>query len=369
MHDFLFLQLLLVCLPHHLFNDQKFTRTYISATVQHSHPACTVNDQYTAVRQLYLNREERSATDHNSVQKSCVDEKLTGQCIQYHNDQWFSYVPESDLPFFINVWGQSCRNGKGVQLVAFTGELCHPDSYQILTCISTANPLDFYYKIEKAEPGRTYYFIIDGYLGDFCNFSIEAAGTARGLPSEPNEPVATAVVSADKEFFRMDWRYDVANAGNNKYWYVRRLGPAKVKTWTMPLAQNSFGKLLQDYNLADTLTVEGGYTYEVYLVNELEEHRLFVREKTVWRKPAEHPATVVYFPFEVPKTTNLQIAIFEPFTGRLLESRFVRDYKRPGFEYDFAGLIQQGKYFFEVQVQDMKTKRKEVFEKAFLFEN
>jgi len=39
-----------------------------------------------------------SSTVGCTVQRACVDERLTGKCIEYHNDQWFEFRPRPTAP-------------------------------------------------------------------------------------------------------------------------------------------------------------------------------------------------------------------------------------------------------------------------------
>ena len=326
------------------------------------------NDLYADVRQLVLNVPAYSSTDHNTVQKSCVDEKLTGQCIQYHNDQWFAFTPDSTTPFFINISDQACQDKKGVQLVVFTGELCETSSYEVITCISKATAEDFYFKVEHPNPAMTYYFIVDGYLGDFCDFSIEISGLAKGIPAVRGEEEGEGTIRLDQHFVTLTWLLDQKTYDGFARFFVRRTGGENSKTWNLPIEYNAMGKTLPDYKLPDTLSREGHYKYEVYLVNDLEELQIFFTREISWKRAEEVLKTSVYFPFQVPRKTNLQVTVRDPFTGRVYASKFVENYQLDGFEYDFRELINNGQYFFEVHVQDLTTKRKEVFTKSFTFE-
>ncbi len=327
----------------------------------------SANDQSSGVEALPFNAPLTSSTDFNTVQKTCIDEKLTGQCIQYHNDQWFSYLPQSDKPFFVNVYGQSCKNEKGVQLVVFTGELCETASYQILQCVSTATPADFYYKVEHPVVGAIHYIIIDGYLGDFCSFTIEVADVARGLPASPGTPGGEGQIDLEQNIAKLKWTYNPETEEQwNRFEVIRAAGGNK--TWSVPLVYNTSGRLHHEYELLDTLTEAGSYRYDVYLVNENEEHKIHFTQTVVWTIPQVAIKTTAYFPFEVPRKTDLQVSIRDPFTGRVLLNKFVKNYSLPGFEYDFTELTKNGNYFFEVQVQDLKTKRKEIFTKSFAFD-
>jgi len=46
-----------------------------------------------------------SSTTDCTVQRSCVDERLTGKCIEYHNDQWFEFTPKTSGRYFVNIGG------------------------------------------------------------------------------------------------------------------------------------------------------------------------------------------------------------------------------------------------------------------------
>lgn len=321
------------------------------------------NDLYSGVQQLEFNQPVATSTEHNSVQRSCVDENLTGQCIQYHNDQWFSYTPDAPAPFYVNVYGQSCQKAKGVQLVVFTGELCETSSYQILACISAGRPEDFYFKIEEPEPGRGYFFILDGYLGDFCEYKIEAAGEAKGLPALPGEPISSHKVQTSSELVTIAWAFKENVRADFDRFAVIRSNATNKKKWTIPVNYNAKGFFNPDYLLLDTLFSDGEYKYDVYLVKQKEEHQLHHTETVIYAKRKEE--TLVFFPFAVSRKSDVQVTIFDPFTGRILLSRHIKNYDESGLEYDFAELIRKGKFYFTVQIQDLKTLRKEVFKKSF----
>lgn len=325
------------------------------------------NDDHSGVQQLLRNAPVQSSTRLNTVERRCVDEKLTGQCIQYHNDQWFSLTPDSAAPLFINVYNQRCERQRGAQMVVFTGEVCQPASYNLVTCISTATPEDFYFKLDRPEPNLTYYVVVDGYLGDFCEFTIEASGMARGKPALPGEPVGEGILQLKSNYVELSWSYLERLTEEILEFLVVRSGADGKRFWRLPLAYNTLGKLMPDYSVLDTLEKEGSYTYEVFLTNPLQEQQLYFSNNVVWKQPKDKLKTAVYFPFEVPRRTNLQVSIREPFTGRVLLNRFVENYDMAGVEYDFAELVANGHYFFEVHVQDLTTKRKEIFTQSFPF--
>ncbi|RZK33041.1 MAG: hypothetical protein EOO57_14025, partial [Hymenobacter sp.] len=53
--------------------------------------AQVANDNIENRRLLRAEETITSTTTGCTVQPSCVDERLTGKCIEYHNDQWFEF--------------------------------------------------------------------------------------------------------------------------------------------------------------------------------------------------------------------------------------------------------------------------------------
>jgi hypothetical protein len=327
--------------------------------------AQTSNDLSTDVQELLLNTPSHSSTDNNTVERACIDERLTGQCIQYHNDQWFSYLPPDSKPFYVNVRHERCKDGRGVQLVVFKGELCQTDSYSIISCNSPASADDFYFKVDSPEPDVRHFMIIDGYLGDFCDFTIEVSGKANGLPVLTEDPLAEGLLEVNEKTVELRWEYQ-PDTSEISHFSVIRTSEADNKRWQLPLAFNSRGGVESEYLLKDTLTEYGKYSYDVYLVDVNNEHRLYLRKEAVLAeaRPARDNTTA-FFPFAVRKSTNLQVTITDAVTKRTLANKFVKDYKLGGLQYDFQELIDRGHHFFEVRIYDYKSKRTEVFSKRF----
>ncbi|MEQ8530728.1 MAG: hypothetical protein RIB86_02680 [Imperialibacter sp.] len=331
--------------------------------------AQTSNDLSTGVQELLFNSPSHSSTDNNTVERACIDEKLTGQCIQYHNDQWFSYIPADESSFYVNVRHERCKDDRGVQLVVFKGELCQTESYEIVSCNSPASADDFYFKVNSPEPNIRYFMIIDGYLGDFCDFTIEVSDKANGLPVLIEDPLAEGILEANEKTVDLRWEYQ-PDTSEVSHFSVIRTSKASNKRWQLPLAFNSRGGVGSEYLLKDTLTEVGKYSYDVYLVDANNEHRLYLHQQAALTEPT--PArenTTAFFPFAVRKNTNLQVTITDAVTKRTLSNKFVKDYRLAGLQYNFQELIDRGHYFFEIRIYDYKSKRTETFSKRFEFQD
>ena len=94
-----------------------------------------------------------SNTTGCTVQRSCVDERLTGKCIEYHNDQWFGFTPTISSRYFVNVDGQKSRNVRGVQLVVPTGQPCQPATYRVVSCTSLGTQNDVFVTLDSLRIG------------------------------------------------------------------------------------------------------------------------------------------------------------------------------------------------------------------------
>ena len=67
--------------------------------------AQVANDNIENRRVLRAEEVVFSSTTGCTVQRNCVDERLTGKCIEYHNDQWFEFTPTISGRYFVNIGG------------------------------------------------------------------------------------------------------------------------------------------------------------------------------------------------------------------------------------------------------------------------
>ncbi len=328
--------------------------------------AQTNNDHSEGIQQISLNVPTHSSTDNNTVERACIDEKLTGQCIQYHNDQWFYYTPATSKSFYINVRHGRCKDDRGVQLVVFKGELCKTDTYEVVSCSSPGVADDFYFKMENPEPAVNYFMIIDGYLEDFCDFTIEVSAKAFGVPVNLNEPIAEGILKLEKQTIELDWTYQPDGSDMRHFSVVRKKSGEDVKNWELPLTFNSRGTSSSSYVLKDTLLSAGSYTYDVYLVDGNNELTLFLQETVALVENLEKKEeTTIFFPFATKRKTNLQVTILDASTKRVLFNRFIEEYSLEGFQYNFEELIERGHFFFEITIYDYKARRSQVFKQSF----
>ncbi|AMJ64528.1 hypothetical protein [Hymenobacter sp. PAMC 26628] len=222
--------------------------------------AQVANDNIENRRILKLNETITSSTVGCTVQRSCVDERLTGQCIQYHNDQWFEFTPPAAGRYFVNVGGQRCRDVRGVQLVVLTGQPCQPATYRVLSCTSLGTQDDVFVAVEL-QAGQPYLLDVDGYLQDFCTFTLQVSGRAVGMPAVPPLPAPAGALPATSRVVQVAWALPDSLAGAPGCRVLRREQHAfrSTERRRVPVARNSYGGHPAAYAVADTLPGPGLY--------------------------------------------------------------------------------------------------------------
>ena len=218
--------------------------------------AQVANDNIENRRQLALNETVTSNTTGSGciVRRGCVDERLTGQCIQYQNDQWFEFIPPTAGRYFMNIGGQRCRDLRGVQLVVLTGQSCQPATYHVLSCTSLGTQDDVFVAVEL-QAGQPYLLDVDGYLEDFCTFTLQVSGWAVDVPTVLPLPAPAGVLPATSRVVQVAWALPDSLAGVPSCRVLRREQHAfrSTECRRVSVARNSYGGRPAAYAVADTL--------------------------------------------------------------------------------------------------------------------
>ncbi|MEI6408641.1 MAG: hypothetical protein WCR52_04625 [Bacteroidota bacterium] len=113
--------------------------------------------------------------------------------ITIHNDQWFGFVAGTEC-ITVNIATSNCQTGDGLQTAFFAN--CQDDA---LVCNSGSNngaglPLEMTYC--NFTPGQTYYLMVDGFIADVCNYTIQVLdGSVSAPPVAPaSAPIGPKVV-------------------------------------------------------------------------------------------------------------------------------------------------------------------------------
>jgi hypothetical protein len=226
--------------------------------------AQVANDNIENRRQLRAEETITSSTVGCTVQASCVDERLTGRCIEYHNDQWFEFRPLAAGTYFVNIGGQRCRDVRGVQLVVLTGTPCEPATYRVLSCTSLGTQDDLFITLPNLQAGQPYLLDVDGYLKDYCTFTLQVSGHARGVPAEPL-PAVPATKPGTSRIIELAWEVSDSLGAATHCRVLRReqRGFRATEIRRVPIAHTTYGTRRAAYAITDTLPGVGEYLYQV----------------------------------------------------------------------------------------------------------
>ncbi|RPD47214.1 hypothetical protein DNI29_13795 [Hymenobacter sediminis] len=222
------------------------------------------NDNIAQRRVLKQNEAATSATTDCTVQWSCVDEKLTGKCIEYHNDQWFEFTPRTSGRYFVNIEGQKCRDTRGVQLVVQIGQPCEPATYRVLSCTSLGSQDDVFVTLDSLRAGQPYLLNVDGYLKDFCQFMLTVSDKPRGVPALA-PPSAASVAPSSNQVVSLRWTLPDSLGAPREFRVLRREAAAfrAAVVAVVPVQRTTYGATSPEYTWTDTLTTAGRYLYQV----------------------------------------------------------------------------------------------------------
>ncbi len=242
---------------------------FLAAAIRAPAQTPVSNDNLADRLPLYIGESRDSRTDGCTVQWSCVSEALTGQKIDYHNDQWFSFRPSRAGQYFLNVSGQRCREVRGVQLIALiAAELCNPSTYSILSATSLGTQDDIFVPLTAAVAGQEILLCVDGYLHDYCRFRIAVDTVARGLPvgsaaaaSVPGVPPRTVASRA----IELHWALPDSLTDATSFVVYRRApaAPRAVVVAEVPVLRNAAAGVQRAYHTTDTLPAPGRYHYQI----------------------------------------------------------------------------------------------------------
>lgn len=312
---------------------------------------------------LELNQPFGSNTVNCRVEKNCINEAQTGKCIKYHNDQWFTIIPQDDMLYYINISGQSCRDLRGVQLVVIDGNPCDTASYQIISCVSLATQDDVFLTLSGLEIGKEHLLNVDGYLHDFCDFIIEFGSMAKGLPMI-GERIHTLSYTQEDQFVDLNWEIDLTMETDIVEYQIHKRESKETKHTLMqvlPHEKNAFGVPQLAYSTQDIIQKDGKYYYKVVAVLNSGAPIILDEIDVEVRLKQDLIPQTIEIELDYKKKTPITILIFNAQNNRLLKSRlfnFTDDYKNTSLNIN--QWIKRNIHFYRIEIIDNSTNRKEV---------
>ena len=310
-----------------------FLLLLLSAALSTPAAAQAPNDNIENRRVLHLEETITSSTTGCTVQRSCVDERLTGKCIEYHNDQWFEFTPPTAGRYFVNIGSQQCRDVRGVQLVVLTGQPCQPATYRVLSCTSLGTQDDVFVTLDSLRAGQPYLLDVDGYLKDFCQFSLQVSRTATGMPVSYFPPSPTRLLPTASPLVELRWTLPDSLADAPACRVLRReIHEYRSREVTrVPVRRDTYGRPALSYAATDTLLGPGIYEYQVLTAAanagpgaaRLRQWWYAYSTAATMPLPGTVPRPdVVELPLRrYPARARLSVVVTDPATGRVLLAR------------------------------------------------
>ena len=324
-----------------------------------------VNDNINHRIPLEVNTPVISNTIDCTVQWDCVDPALTHPCIQYHNDQWFTFKIPKAGNYFLNISNQKCRDLYGIQIVLLKGVPCDVRSYQILNCHSTGDQDDIFIELNGLQTSDTYLINVDGYRHDFCSFKLELSNSQKGLPVKKNEDIQfKKAYTPDSIFFNWQISKDMSETILGfEIWKRPQTQTRHSLETTISARRNDRSADPLQYEHHDVRTPNQTMTYKIvgisrsgkFLVEEL-----VMRHNTIVTDTSA--MNTIDFSLQYKNGTSLTILIFNDDNNRLLQnSQLIFDHRKHSKMNYFVGhLREQGITRYRIEIINDRNSQKRI---------
>jgi hypothetical protein len=302
-----------------------------------------------------------SSTAGCTVERACINEALADNCIKFHNDQWFQFKTSHAGTYYLNVSGQDCRDILGVQLLVIDGIPCQPKTYQVVSCVSLATQDDIYLQLDSLKANYTYLLNLDGYLHDFCQFSIQFSAYPKGIPARNSHLESQLTALLQENTVALEWTVSEQQAKDiGLYKILRRYEQENRFTSIQEInhKRDSYGQSVLSYTFTDTLRQLGTVQYK--LIAELQDHALLqLGEEVVKVKPIPYTNKDRYVTIKLNYKTGtpLSIYVMRADNKRILKkTEMVFDKQHNQLRIDTEQFKKKGITRIEVKTTDHKHK-------------
>lgn len=331
-----------------------------------------VNDDIDKRLTLQLNSSRQSNTTNCTVQWTCVNTKAVQGCIKFHNDQWFEFTTQVAGQYYLSITGQQCRDVRGVQVMVVDGMPCDPDAYQHLICHSTGAQDDIALILNNLQASHTYLINVDGYLNDFCQFTISVSTQPPAFtlfPTLVEVPVTSQIADS---LVHLQWTLpDSLQEDFTAFSIIRRqASEKKSKEITRFAAEtNAYGTRQTSYTYTDTVAVKGMYTYKIVGINS-QQQSFLVKELDLYydgrKRILSNFENLLMLEIPVRRKLNLRVLIFDAQTNELLTEGYMMTSvkKKNQLTVDVSKFIAAGIRRYRIQVQEVDNPKG--YTKSFL---
>lgn len=246
----------------------------------------------------------------------------------------------------MNISRQQCRDTRGVQLVVLTGTPCQPATYQIITYASLGSQDDVFVPLENLRAGQAYLLDIDGYLKDFCQFTLAVSGQPHGQPVA-TELLLSSAAPTTNNLVQLRWTLPDSLASTTRFRIVSREAAQfrSLERASLPAKRSIYGTQQDEYIFTDTLRKPGRYLYQVIaegLTPSVVQQHWYNYSKLL---PGQLRQSAAYLHIPLTKYANgarLSVVLSDAATGRVITAKqLIRQKSDERQGYLAAELFQQ----------------------------
>ncbi|NEM97283.1 hypothetical protein [Pontibacter burrus] len=267
-----------------------------------------------------------SNTTNCTVDKACINEALEGNCVKFHNDQWFWFKTAEAGTYYLNVSGQDCRDILGVQLMVIDGVPCQTETYKLISCVSLASQDDIYLQLDSLKSNYSYLLNVDGYLHDFCDFNIQFSSEPKGLPAKTIAEDNKLVSSFANGVIQLNWVAAAHEAQTIVNYQVLKRTAAEqrfTQKEQLPFVRDTYSQPVLNYSIQDSISSPGTYHYKV-IAQHQDDSQSQVGEYSVTIRPDQLPRKStqnhISLQLNYREGTPLSIYVLHPFSKQILKT-------------------------------------------------
>lgn len=127
------------------------------------------------------------------------------------------------------------------------------------TAIHPVNQDDIFIRLDALQPHRDYLVNVDGYLHDFCSFTLELSTQPKGIPKELIADVDARLASTGSAA-TLTWSISPDSSSVTELFEIwsRAAGqPKSALVGSVPFDRNTYGQPRLNYSFADSMSAAG----------------------------------------------------------------------------------------------------------------
>lgn len=325
--------------------------------------AQVVNDKIDNRIELRLDSAPVYSNTHKAtVEWGCINKALTNSCLVYHNDQWFYFTPTDSGKQYLNITNQQCKNFKGVQVVVIEGNPCETSTYNLIHCTSFTDQNDTFIELDSLKPGVPYLVLIDGFLGDQCDFQIQFSTRKAGFPIHRKSMDTLSLdLEQDSHLVLLNWSANQVQLEELNYFEIFRQRvntPKAMELAKVSISTNALGRHIEHYAYTDSLSEPGLYVYQVIGVTKSGADRIILDESRVSFFPAQQIKSVeeriIQFPVDF--SGAVEIVVADAIKGTALFGTTIKADQNRIVPLDVTPFVNRGYRFFRVKAVHVKSR-------------